>query len=156
MPVKFLRLWIGLLFLSGAIATVFLNWAVKDTWRWLQLDAEVPIQILSLSVKEIKPHRFGIEADYSYVIDGVSYNKKTWIKSKIFLNPLAAETFKNAIRKHPRTGWYSLQDKEFSSLERELPLKSYLHFLITLSVFIYFCYAKNFTSQLRFFGTQRR
>jgi hypothetical protein len=156
MPVRLHRLWVGLLLISGGIAATFLTYAAKDTWKFLRLSCEVPIQILSLSVKEIKPDRFGIEANYSYVIDGVLYQKNTLIKEKTFLNPLAAEEFKNSTRKIPRSAWYAPQDKEYSALERELPYKAYLNVLIALSVFVYFFYSRNLILKLLFFASQRK
>lgn len=156
MPVRFHRLWVGFLLISGGIAAAFLIYAAKDTWKFLRLSCEVPIQILSLSVKEIQPHRFGIEASYSYVIDGVLHQKNSLIKEKVFLNPLAAEEFKNSTRKIPRSAWYSPQDKDYAFLEKELPYKAYLNFLIALSVFVYFCYTRNFILKLLFFASQRK
>lgn len=156
MPVRLHRLWVGLLLISGGIAAAFLIYATQGTWKFLRLSREVSIQILSLAVKEVRPHRFGIEANYSYVVDGVLHQKKSLIEGKIFLNPLAAEEFKNSTRKIPTSAWYSPQNKDYCFLEKALPYKAYLHVLIALSVFVYFCYAKNFLLRLLFFASQRR
>ncbi len=146
---KLQKLWIALLVLSGIIASWFLGRGVSAWWDFASLNVQIPAQILSWEVKEVKTSEYVLLAHYRYSVDGQDYIGRTQFRSNMYLNPYSAEHQVKHWKDKNWVVWCSKKSPELSSLERSLPKKESLEVILTTGVFCYFFFARRFFWQFK-------
>jgi hypothetical protein len=141
------KLWIVLICITGAIALWFLSHALYDLNHYWKLGPTIPVEITQWKIQEISSSRFGIEALYSYEVNGKRYEGKTFFNKPIYLNPYAAEADLKKWQAHSWQAWYQKSHPEISSLQRNFPAKTMIHALLTLGVFVYFYLVREMSSK---------
>ncbi len=142
------RLWLVLIILSGSIALWFTGISVHAIWKFLRLNAQVPVTINQLHVRELGASRFAIEIDFMYKIKNETHSGKTILETPQFMNQFAAENYAKLLTPKRWQAWYRQSNPSVSSLEREFPQKLCMQALLTVGVFAYFYFARNALTKL--------
>ncbi len=135
-----LQIWRILAVIATAIALWFSSIAAYQLFQYLRLDSFAQAEVTKWSIKELSSSRFAVEVFFEFQAKGKKYQGKSLLKSPIFLNPFAAEDAVKAKKKQTFFAWYQPSNPGISSLQRDFPLKSMIHALVTLGVLIYFIF----------------
>lgn len=134
------QIWRVLATIAIGIALWFSSIAVYQLFQYLRLGSFAEAEVTKWSIKELSSSRFAIEVFFEFEAKGKKYEGKSLLDSPVFLNPFSAEDAIKAKEKQAFFAWYQSSNPEVSSLQREFPLKSLIHALLTLGVLIYFAF----------------
>ncbi|MBS0653997.1 MAG: hypothetical protein JSR39_10800 [Verrucomicrobia bacterium] len=133
-------IWRVLATIAIGIALWFSSIAAYQLFQYFRLGSFAEAEVTKWSIKELSSSRFAIEAFFEFEANGKKYQGKSLLDSPVFLNPFSAEDAIKAKEKQAFYAWYQSSKPEISSLQREFPLKSLIHALVTLGVLIYFAF----------------
>jgi hypothetical protein len=134
------QIWRILAAIAIAIALWFSSIAAYQIFQYLRLGSFAQAEVTRWSIKELSASRFAIEAFFEFEAKGKKYEGKSLLDSPVFLNPFAAEDAIKIREKEAFFAWYQPSNPEVSSLQKDFPLKSLIHALVTLGVLIYFIF----------------
>ena len=147
MQLSFNKIWgIMLTVITLVMTILFFNWAIS-LQGYLALNAQTQGKVERFSVKKLKEDAYGIEAHYTYRVDGVSYQDHKVLTHPIFLNATSANMHLTRYWKEQDWSvWYNTNHPEVSSLQKLFPIKKLVSFLISLGVFLYFFWFKRYAT----------
>ena len=122
----------------GGVILFYSAWFGIDFYRYYRLQAQASAHIEKLKVVEFSSDSYGIEAFYSFSVEGVRREGVTLFSKPYYLNRFSAERVAQEKSLQKTEVWYSPQNPDNSSLERIFPLKKGLNSLILLSLWAYF------------------
>ncbi len=134
------QIWRILAAFAIAIALWFSSIAAYQLFQYLQLGSFAQAEIKKWSIKELSSSRFAVEVFFEFEAKGKKYEGRSLLDSPVFLNPFAAEEAIKTREKQTFFAWYQTSNPEVSSFQRNFPLKSMIHALVTLGVLIYFIF----------------
>ena len=117
------------LFMGGKFLT--------SLYRYFQMSHETTTHIDTWSIEEIKPGKFIIQAEYELKI-----GEKVFRNQYIFLNPIYSNDYlpKLLIEKwkiEPQKVWYNVQNPAYATLQKKIPLKEGIYFVLCVGLFFY-------------------
>lgn len=136
------KLWLVLLVIAGGIALWFSGIALYNGFGYWKLGPTAPAEITAWQVKEISASKFGMEATYVYEVEGKQYSGKTLFKTPIYLNPYSAEDDIVEWKELSWRVWYKKSNPAISSLQKYFPTKEILQAILTIGVFVYFYFMR--------------
>ena len=139
---RLLQLRIALLVITGSIACWFILQAARGGFAYIQLNVQVPAEQLKWEIKMISASHYKLSAAYRYLVDGQEFNGQTTFSSPVYLNYYVAENDLKTKQNNGYTVWYHSKNPSISSLQKRFPKKESTNALLTLGVFIYFCFAR--------------
>ena len=134
------QLWKVLICLAVAIAIWFSALAAYQTFCYLRLSSSAPATVTRWQIKELGTSRFAVEAFFEFESNGRHCNGSALFGPPFYLNPFSAEGAIKAKKKETFTVWFQASNPSVCSLQKEFPLKSFMHALMTLGVFVYFLF----------------
>jgi len=133
--------WILVLIISGSIFVWFSFQLFLQTNKYIILNTPIKANIEKLEVNNDNKNKFLAVASYSFDVANKTFIHKGVFEKK-FINPLSAKAFCENISKNDFIIWYNSKNPNFSSVEKNFPIKNCVYSIITLIVFIYFLILK--------------
>jgi hypothetical protein len=145
MQLRFNKIWSGVfLFLFTILTILFFNWLLA-LFGFLKLNTKTIGQVETFSVQQLSENSYGIEASYSFEVEGRNYRYQQILTNPRFLNHYAAQTHLEKYWKaEPWPVWYYSKDPKISSLQKLFPVKKFFGFFIGLSVVVYFLWLRKY------------
>lgn len=134
------QIWRVLATIAIGIALWFSSIAAYQLFQYLRLGSFAEAEIKKWSIKELSSSRFAVEVFFEFEAKGKKIQGTSLLDSPVFLNPFAAEDAIKANEKQSFLAWYQTSNPEISSLQKEFPLKSLIHALVTIGVLLYFAF----------------
>lgn len=118
--------------------------AASNLYRYFSLSESVEASVSKWFIEETSLGEFHIGANYSFKLGEKTYHNETIFNSPKFRNPASAD---DEIKHKPNhfLAFYSPQNADFSSLQKEFPLKESVSALILLILIFYFAGLKIYT-----------
>jgi hypothetical protein len=135
-----------LIVIALVVTILFFNLAIS-LQGYLALNAQTQGKVERFSVKKHKEDAYGIEAHYTYIVDGVSYQDHKVLTHPIFLNATSANMHLTRYWKEQDWSvWYNTKRPEVSALQKLFPIKKLISFLVSLGVLVYFFWFKRYAT----------
>jgi hypothetical protein len=138
------QLWKVLQIVAAAIAIWTSAKFTAEIFQYLRYSRAVEAEIVDWGVLEYAPDVFKICATYEFTVDGEKFSSQHLFTKLSFRNRYAAEETVRIWTNRKWTTWYRLPAPPRSVLEREFPLKSCVHMMISLGVVVYFAWLKRY------------
>ena len=121
------RLWMGFLIIVIGLGCYFCAKAGIQVYQYVSLDSRTPALVSRWEVESLGKDRYGLDATYSYEVQGERLEQTCLLPKKEFRNRFAAE--KGAIQAAAGQwyAWYSSKNPDLSRLEKVFPFKSCLY-----------------------------
>ncbi len=104
-------------------------------------------KIQEFKIIKIGADRFGVEALYSYKVDGQKYDSFYTFQKPLFLNEFSAsDNLKYWDMKEMKV-WYKAKKPSQSILQKVFPLKELVYLVVIVSLNLYFFFLRRFTSK---------
>ncbi len=130
--------WLGFLaMVFGAVIWVTIK-AIYMFYLYTSLNATVSAENLNWSIEQLSDERFAMKAHYIYEVEERAFNGETVFKNDIYRNPLAAEDALKVYSQKDWTAWYSVRNPQYSSLQKNFPLKEFLSATVLWIIMLYF------------------
>lgn len=138
--------WIALLFLIFGIAIWFSAKTTRSVLDYLRLKEQVPVQIESWHIEEVKSGRFALFAQFSYAYKENAYQVKRSV-GPLYPNKWAAEQGKERWQERQLTVWVDPKNPQKTvSFVKKFPYKTTISTGILLVLLLYFiglgCYVR--------------
>lgn len=130
--------WLALLSLLGIATSMYVLRCGYFIYCYWRLDATTPATSITWSFVEQGSSDYQLQADYSYQVNGVSYQGRDLPKTLHYENPWAANRKIEQILHHTPVLWYRASDPSVSALERFFPLKETLYTVCLIALLGYF------------------
>ncbi len=144
------KLWLGFLVVAGGIALWFSGIALYNCVGYWKLGPTAPAKITAWLVKELSVSKFGMETSYIYEVEGKQYTGKTLFKTPVYLNSYSAEDDIKEWKELSWRVWYKKSNPVISSLQKYFPTKEILQAILTIGVFVYFYFMRQWILRARF------
>lgn len=122
---------------TGAVGWVTIK-AFYLIYLYTSLNAAAPADHIDWGVQQLSEDRFAMKADYTFEARDKKYAGETLFKNDIFWNPWAAADAQTVYAQKDWTVWYSNGDPQYSSLEKNFPLKESISAGVLLILLLYF------------------
>lgn len=130
--------WLGFLSLiTGAVGWFTLK-TLYTIYLYTLLNVQVPAQDVTWSVEQLSSDQYVLKANYKYETKGEKQSGETLFKNDIFFNPWAAENSINVYASKDWVVWYSSYYPQYSSLQKNFPLKESISAIILWVIMFYF------------------
>lgn len=93
---------------------------------------------MSWHVVEHGADSYTLEADYKFVVEGKSLSGSTDLTSDSYLNRATAESAIPNTSQRPWKVWYDSDNPDYSSLEKDFPIKYYIYTIMLWGILLYF------------------
>lgn len=142
------KYWKILLSLLTIVNIWFAGIALHQLYIYIRLNANTSTSDIQWSVKEISDERYLINGKYTFLVQNDTQTGETTLTSPYFLNQWAAEQGIIENAKHsPWKVWYSSYNPEYSSLQKNFPIKECLSSLLLFGVLLYFFGLKHYVEK---------
>lgn len=132
--------WIFVFVLAGALSLFLGIKAINNLWIYYSFDTPITVKVLSWEIEEASGSSFIPVALVEYAVEGNVYHCKGKLSSSASLNVYAAQSW-IAKRKEDRlAAWINPKNPTAIRLERELALKDFFYFILSISITLYFIY----------------
>lgn len=131
-------LWLAFLLGIMLVTLWFCGAALYHFYQYKTLKAEVPAVISKWSIKALSDEEYLVHANYSYQINGKSYEGETDFNDEIYINSWAAQKRIEKFSEKPWNAWYQPSRPLHSTLQKKFPLKECLSAAAMLALLLYF------------------
>lgn len=132
------RVWLG--FLAMVIGAV--GWYTIKTlyvlYLYSTLNASTTVDQIQWSVKQEKEDRFFVQAHYEFDVEKQKYSGETLFFNDVYWNSWAAEDAVKFYQNKEWQVWYSLNNPQHSSLQKNFPLKELISASVLWLLLVYF------------------
>lgn len=137
------NIWKLLLIIPFSLSTFF---ALKTFFSFIEYKSLSATTWANHSLWSVTLHkgRYHLKASYSFELEGKSYENITLIQNPSFPNPYAAEITLASCNKSSWMVFYNPNNPFKNSLEKVFPFSSFIYFLLSLTVSLYFLILKKF------------
>jgi hypothetical protein len=130
--------WLGFLaMIVGAVGWLTIK-ALYLFYLYYSLNAEGPVENLKWSVEQLSEDRFALKADYIFPVKDQKYTGSTLFNNDIFWNPWTADEALKVYAQKSWTVWYSSSAPQYSSLQKNFPIKEWASAGILWVLLLYF------------------
>lgn len=102
------------------------------------INTSAPVENIQWSVEQLKEDQFVLKAAYTFPLHGQIYAGETLFKNDIYWNPWTAEDSLKVYAQKEWTVWYSKLNPQYSSLQKNFPLKECISAGVLWILLIYF------------------
>lgn len=132
--------YVWLCFLS--LATGAVGWftlkALYAVYLFVALDVSAPAENLKWKVAQLSEDQFVMKADYTFTRKEQKFSGETLFKNDVYWNPWAAEDALKVYSTKDWTAWYSSGNPQYSSLQKNFPLKECISAGVLWILLLYF------------------
>lgn len=137
-------MWKALFFVAFASTLYLFGLFANQLHKYISLNEAKQIQISEWQMEPGNDETFYLNAAFELNGKKVHYQFK-----EKFANEFLAEEAIEGLRKQPWTVWIKAGDSSQLTLQKEFPLKEFIHFILAFLVSVYFVWLKIFTRQFR-------
>lgn len=134
------KLWLGLLLISGIVLLYFTTLCTKDLFHFFSLTQSVPATNVRLRIFENHKEMFQIEAIFSYSVKDQEFTGIEVLTQPIFDNPYQAKKTIETTMNTDFLVYYPKKEPAMGTLQREFSIKKLVDFLLSLGLFLYFLF----------------
>ena len=141
------KISLALIIISGVGFLYFFITCFYDIYRFLSLSSSVPASNVHLKIFENSDQNFQIEADFSYTVSDTTYKQKEILREPVFDNPYQVKKSLESKINQDFLVYYGKKDPQEGTLQKEFSIKKLIDFFLSLGVFLYFLFIKDFYLQ---------
>ena len=139
-----LKFWAVLVVLTALVSVWFFGVATHKLWRYFSLNAQTKAEVYEWVVVEESSSKFVVASAYRFQVKERGYKGKTYFADPYYLNAESAENSIKRMGKKEWDVWYNSKDPTDNSLQKMVPFKVCIQFILVLGVGIYFFFLKDF------------
>jgi hypothetical protein len=123
--------------------------AIYQIYLYARLNGHVETKDVQWSIKEISDESYLLKAHYTFFANNKLYSGESVLLGPHFRNVYAAEKGLSENASHPWIVWFSLANPEYSSLQKNFPVKECLSSLLLWGLLIYFFGLARYVQKLK-------
>ena len=140
--------WLILIFCVCIVTTWFGGKMMIKLHEYCRLRSHSIAIIDNFSVERLKKNRYILCVQYRFFVAGKEYVKKDLVTSKVYPNPWVVEYMIEKLNtKTAHTVWYNPSNVEMSTLQRSLPWREIISFVILICLVVYFFILKSYVNR---------
>lgn len=140
-------IWYTFFAFLGLVAAWFTISAGIQLYDYFSMQNQVNAKSVKWNSIEITDEKYILGTEYTYEVEGASYDGKTRMTSYAYRNPWAAN---QAIEKYSNQEWpvwYSKSYPEKSTMQNQFPLKDVLSTILLWGLFGYFFWLSSYVAR---------
>lgn len=145
------RIWQAFLIIITLVVLWFSMMTLHKVYKYIKLSAHTPAQEVFWSIKEVSDERFLIEGHYTFLVNKKKIQGVSLLSDSLFRHSWAAEQAIPEYIKKEWMVWYSPRDLEYSSLQKNFPLKECISMVLLWGVLAYFIGLGYYIAGLNFY-----
>ncbi|MCB1114211.1 MAG: hypothetical protein KDK62_05585 [Chlamydiia bacterium] len=126
----------ALIAMCGAAAVVYSALAAGPLWFYLNLDKEVPVELVEIKPKQLDSDRYGVEVTYKHD----RFQTTQVLDDPFYLNAYGAQMRGKELQKEIKVAWVDSDHPEKSSLTKQFPYKELAYALMLWGICFYFIF----------------
>jgi len=134
--------WLGYIFLILMVVISYTAFTSYKIYQHSRLTEEVTPHSLQWSIHKMAEDDYVLDSVYTFLWKGENFNGHMQ-DSEHFLNTWASQEALEKINKRSFTVWFDPQDPNFSTLNKEFPIKYSIYAGLLWLLFIYFVWLGN-------------
>ena len=112
--------------------------AIYLAYLYSSLNASTSIQEIKWTVEQLHEDRFVLKADYTFTVKDQQFSGETLFTNDVFWNPWTAQDALKVYDQKDWTVWYSGGNPQYSSLQKNFPLKECISAGVLWILMLYF------------------
>lgn len=136
--------WVTIMALTGLISLFLLGKLCMGMYGYYRLSGHTAARITKWTVHEQSDSKFYLASDYTFESRGREYSGHHIFKTTIFPNEYAAKDSLPFWETKHWYVWFDAKKPHIASLQKVFPLKPFIHFSLSLLVFLYFFWLRFF------------
>lgn len=130
--------WLCFLSLVTGAVGWFTIKTLYSVYLYMLLNAETNAHQINWAVEKLSEDQFTLKANYSFEVKDQTFLGETLFNNDVYLNPYAAEESLKVYSSKDWTVWFSRFYPQYSSLQKNFPLKECISAVILWLIWLYF------------------
>lgn len=127
----------------SAVALTLTGKFAYALYSYMIFDVSVPAKVTEWCVVETEPSKYQLGAEYTYFFEGEHAGSHLFSGPK-YNNSFIAQEHLNQFEKHSWRAFVRSHDAKVSTLQHNFPFKQLIHFLLGVSVLLYFSWLRSY------------
>ena len=116
--------------------------------NYFLLSQSTPAIVSEWKVEELKPGKYTIQASFEFQVGETVLYQQFRFPKPVCQNQYLAEAFINNWEEESWQVWYSPKNPQVASLQKSIPIKSGIYFVLCLGVFLYFSWLRVYVRRM--------
>ena len=139
--------WKGLFLLTGVVALWFSIKLGRELFAYMTHSVRTQAESVVWSVSPVGSDKFGVLGVYTFSLNGTKYGGEHLFRKPVFVNQRAAEKHIASWSDHKWDVWANPNRPEKSSMQHIFPFSGVVQFILSLGVFLYFLWLRQFAAE---------